>query len=70
VTRAGEGASVDDTSGARDDGSSIVGKALFRRLDRPIIQECRTMVIGAISPNLVKKEAEQRITRAESDCLL
>jgi hypothetical protein len=49
VTRAGDGASVDDADGARDDGFNTVDEAWFFRSYPPIAQECRTTVIGAIS---------------------
>jgi hypothetical protein len=49
VTRAGDGASADDTNGAREDDSNTFGEAWFCRSDPPIAQECRTTVIGAIS---------------------
>ena len=49
MIRAGDGASVDDTDGARDDGFNTVDEAWFFRSYPPIAQECRTTVIGAIS---------------------
>jgi len=48
VTRAGDGASIGDSDGARDDGSSTDAE-WFCRSERRIAQECRTTVSGAIS---------------------
>jgi hypothetical protein len=47
VTRAGDGASIGDSDGARDDGSSTDDE-WFCRSERRIAQECRTTDSGAI----------------------
>jgi hypothetical protein len=47
-SRAGDGASIADSDGARDDGSSTDAE-WFCRSERRIAQECRTTVSGAIS---------------------
>ena len=48
MTRAGDGASIDDSDGARDDGSSTDDE-WFCRSERRIAQECRATVSVAIS---------------------
>jgi len=48
VTRAGDGASIGDSDGARDDGSSTDDE-WFCRSERRIAQECRATVSVAIS---------------------
>jgi hypothetical protein len=49
VTRAGDGAPIDDGDEARDDGPGTDDEAWFCRSDPRITQECRTTMIGAIS---------------------
>jgi len=49
VTRAGDGASIGDTGGTRDDGSNTDDEARFCRSDPRIAQECRTTIISAMS---------------------
>src|SRR5215831_19497990 len=49
VTRAGDGAPIDDGDEARDNGPGTDDEARFCRSDPRITQECRTTVIGAIS---------------------
>ena len=49
MTRAGDGASVDDTDRARDDAFSPVDEARFCRSYPPIAQKWPTAVIGAIT---------------------
>jgi hypothetical protein len=53
VTRAGDGASVDVTDEARDDGFSAGDEAWVCRSSSPIAQECRANAINAISLNVV-----------------
>ena len=48
MTRAGDGASIGDSDGARDNGSSTDAE-WFCRSGRRIAQECRTIVSGANS---------------------
>jgi hypothetical protein len=49
VTRAGDGAPIDDGDEARDDGPGTDDEAWFCRSDPRITQDCRTTMIGAIS---------------------
>ena len=49
VTRAGDGAPIDDGDEARDDAPGTDDEAWFCRSNPRITQECRTTMIGAIS---------------------